>query len=203
VTRVLIVYASGEGQTAKIARRMAERARERGAGVEVHDAAALPAGLDPRVFGAAIVAGSIHYGRHQRAIARFVRDHLQALQEMPSAFVSVSLAAASDGGDRVGAQRWVDRLLAQTGWRPTEIRLMAGAFRFTRYGLLKRWLLRRIAKRMGQPTDTRRDYELTDWDDLLRFVDGFLDSLTRGAGPRSPAGSCQSEPGQPSIAGRG
>jgi menaquinone-dependent protoporphyrinogen oxidase len=179
VTRVLIVYASTEGQTAKIAQRMAERARERGADVEVHDVAALPASLDPGAFGAAIVAGSIHYSRHQRAIARFVREHLRALQEMPSAFVSVSLAAASDGGDRVGAQRWVDRLLAQTGWRPTETWLVAGAFRFTRYGLLKRWLLRRIAKRMGQPTDTRRDYELTDWDEVTAFVDGFLASVSR------------------------
>jgi menaquinone-dependent protoporphyrinogen oxidase len=182
---LLIVYASSEGQTAKIARRMAERARERGAGVEVHDAAALPAGLDPGAFGAAIVAGSIHYSRHQRAIAHFVRDHLQALQEMPSAFVSVSLAAAGDGGDRVGAQRWVDRLLAETGWRPTETWLVAGAFRFTRYGLLKRWLLRRIAKRMGQPTDTRRDYELTDWDDLDGFMDRFLATAAAVATPRT------------------
>lgn len=30
-----------------------------------------------------------------------------------------------------------------------------------------------IAYRKGGPTDTSRDYELTDWDDLSHFVDSF------------------------------
>lgn len=183
----LIVYGTSEGQTRKIARRMAERATERGHRVEIHDAAALPAGLGPAAFGAAVIAGSIHTGRHQAAITQFVRRHLQALQSMPSAFVSVSLSAAGDAEDREDAQACAERFLAETGWRPAETYLAAGAFRFTRYGFLKRWIMRRIARKKGQPTDTNRDYDLTDWADLLRFTDRFLDSLP-SAERRPPAG---------------
>ena len=33
-----------------------------------------------------------------------------------------------------------------------------------------------IAYRKGAPTDTTRDYELTDWNDVARFVDSFVRS---------------------------
>ena len=39
-----------------------------------------------------------------------------------------------------------------------------------------------IASRKGAPTDVMRDRELTDWDDLARFVDEFL----AGAAMRPP-----------------
>jgi flavodoxin len=116
---LLIVYGTSEGQTRKIARRMAERATERGHRVEIHDAATLPAGLNPAAFGAAVIAGSIHTGRYQAAITQFVRRHLQALQSMPSAFVSVSLSAAGDAEDREDAQACAERFLPRpAGARP-------------------------------------------------------------------------------------
>jgi menaquinone-dependent protoporphyrinogen oxidase len=58
----------------------------------------------------------------------------------------------------------------------------AGAFRFTRYGFLKRWVLRYIAYRRGQPTDTSQDYELTDWTALQDLTDAFSADLQIGRG---------------------
>jgi menaquinone-dependent protoporphyrinogen IX oxidase len=37
--------------------------------------------------------------------------------------------------------------------------------------------LKYIAHRKGQLTDTSKDYELTDWDALGAFVDGFAAKL--------------------------
>ena len=54
---------------------------------------------------------------------------------------------------------------------------VAGAFRYTSYDFLKRWAMKYIAYRKGGPTDTSHDYELTDWDDLTRFVDSFVEEL--------------------------
>jgi menaquinone-dependent protoporphyrinogen oxidase len=39
----------------------------------------------------------------------------------------------------------------------------AGKLAYTQYGVLTRWLMRRIAAREGGPTDTSRDHDLTDW----------------------------------------
>lgn len=174
MARLLVVYGTTEGQTRKIAERLTEQARARGYEVEMFDATALPAELEVSGFAAVIVAGSIHVWRHQSSIERFVRAHLGALRERSGAFVSVSLSAAGDAKDRSDAQGCVDRFLAATGWRPTSIYLAAGAFRFTRYGFLKRWIMRRIARRKGGPTDTSRDHEYTDWAGLERFLDEFL-----------------------------
>jgi len=42
-------------------------------------------------------------------------------------------------------------------------------------------VMKYIAWRKGAPTDTHRDYELTDWDDVARFADTFAsaEDLTR------------------------
>jgi len=179
---LLIVFGTTEGQTRRIAERMAEEARLCGFAVELHDATHLPPGLDPGSFEAVIVAGSVHVGRHQTSVSHFVHDHLASLQRLPSALVSVSLAAAGDGEDRADAQDCADRFLRETGWRPAAVHLAAGAFRYTQYDFFKRWMMKRIAREKGQPTDTSRDHEYTDWEALARFVDGFL------ATARPPAG---------------
>jgi menaquinone-dependent protoporphyrinogen oxidase len=38
--------------------------------------------------------------------------------------------------------------------------------------------MRLIVARAGGPTDTARDYEYTDWEELIQFVDGFLEAAT-------------------------
>jgi menaquinone-dependent protoporphyrinogen IX oxidase len=39
-------------------------------------------------------------------------------------------------------------------------------------------MMKRISRDMGNPdTDTSRDYEYTDWNDVRHFDEGFLDGL--------------------------
>ena len=44
--------------------------------------------------------------------------------------------------------------------------MVAGALPYTRYGWIKRMMMRRIVAKAGGDTDTSRDYEYTDWNDL-------------------------------------
>jgi menaquinone-dependent protoporphyrinogen oxidase len=46
------------------------------------------------VYAAVILAASVHVGKHEPEIVRFVKDHLHELQGMPAAFLSVSLSQA-------------------------------------------------------------------------------------------------------------
>lgn len=50
---------------------------------------------------------------------------------------------------------------------------VAGAVPYTRYGWLKRRIMRRLMARANGDTDTTRDYEYTDWEDLNSFARGF------------------------------
>ena len=173
--KLLIVYGTTEGQTRKIVQVMRDRLTTSGHGVTLVEAIEPPADLDPRAFDAVIVSGSVHVGKYQTAVEEFVRTHAASLAVMRSAFVSVSLSAAGHDEDDVrGLEKVVADFAHRTGWTPSVLHHVAGAFRYTEYDFFKRWALKYIAWRKGAPTDTSRDYELTDWEDLARFADGFV-----------------------------
>ena len=107
----------------------------------------------------------------------FVRAKREALERLPSAFFSVSLAARDDPDE---ARGYVERFVDETGWRPDAVGVVAGALRFTRYGFIKRRVMRKLAADRGDmDTDTTRDHVYTDWQGVDRFVDGFLSTIER------------------------
>ncbi|MCE3247433.1 MAG: protoporphyrinogen oxidase [Geminicoccaceae bacterium] len=59
---------------------------------------------------------------------------------------------------------------------------LAGALRYSRYGFLKRLLMRLIVWREGGDTDDSRDYDYTDWDAVDGFARGFLGEIVEPAG---------------------
>jgi menaquinone-dependent protoporphyrinogen oxidase len=171
--RILILYGTTEGHTEKVARFLTNQLRWKGA--IVHSVQAGPADPDPGEYDAVIVAASVHAGGYQSAVVRWARAHAEALSGKPSAFVSVCLAVLQKDlkvQRELGAI--VNRFEARTGWKPAQVKLVAGALPYTRYGWLKRMLMRRIVKKAGGATDVSRDHEYTDWDDLGTFAAAFF-----------------------------
>jgi len=175
MTRILIAYGTTEGQTARIADHIADAIRKHGVEAEALD---LKRSKDVSVDGydAVIVGGSIHMGKHQKDLADFVQRNRAVLERLPSAFFSVSLAAH---GDLENAEAYVENFKQQTGWRPTKVGLFGGALLYRKYGFLKRYMMKRIVrdKPGGVSTDTSRDHEYTDWDQVKRFAEDFLERL--------------------------
>lgn len=173
--KLLLVYGTTEGQTQKISRFVADRLAQQGHQAVLVNTIESAPGPDLRDFDAVIIAASVHVGRYQSSVIHYVREHRAAIDARPNAFMSVSLAAAGhDEDDIEGLKKCVADFTHETGWTPSYIHHVAGAFRYTAYDFLKRWAMKYIAYRKGAPTDTSRDYELTDWDDLARFVDSFV-----------------------------
>jgi menaquinone-dependent protoporphyrinogen oxidase len=180
---VLIVYATREGQTERIAQRLAQTLRADGHRAELVNADRPPAVLDLERFQAVAVGGPIHVRGYPRSILRFVRDHRQFLERVPSAFFSVGLAVQSHTSDgRAQTLEIVERFVDKTGWRPRRIELIAGALLYTRYNFLVRFVMRRIAAKEGGDTDTSRDYEYTDWGAVERFAHELAQECSAGAG---------------------
>jgi menaquinone-dependent protoporphyrinogen oxidase len=173
--RVLIAYATSYGQTAKIARRMADLLMALGEAVTLVNVRNHPRDFRAAEFDAVIVGGSIIGGRHHRMLEHFVRAHREVLNTSPSAFFSVSGSAGSPlATERAHASRFVAEFLAKTGWRPALTETIAGAMAYTKYNWLLRWFIKRTAQAAGGPTDTSRDHEMTDWPQVERFVERFL-----------------------------
>ena len=176
--RILILYGTSYGQTAKIARRMDDLLTASGEIVTLVDASNQPRGLTPLEFDGIIVGGSIIRGRHQKGVRRFVHAHWDVLNAMPSAFFSVSGASASpDPAARAEARRFVDAFQGETGWDPAPSESIAGAIAYTKYNPILGWIVRRASKPWGGPTDTSRDHEFTDWAQVQRFVVAFEATL--------------------------
>jgi menaquinone-dependent protoporphyrinogen oxidase len=169
--KLLVVYASRYGQTEKIARRIAEVARQEGIASQVSTVAAAASLAG---FTDVIVAGSVYLGRHARRLSRFVRRNLAALAACHTAFVSVCGDAEEPGADLVRAQSYVDNFLRETAWTPNATAIFAGATPYTRYGWLVRRIVRRIAADRGLGTDTSRDYDYTDWAAVEAFARSFV-----------------------------
>jgi menaquinone-dependent protoporphyrinogen oxidase len=179
--KALIVYATRQGQTAKITERVAEYLRARGHEAQVQNLENRARDVDPAGFDMVFVGAPIHVGGYPRAVSRFVRKHPETLARVPSAFLSVGLAVASRTSDgRAQTMPIVERFLARTGWRPQRVELVAGALPYSKYNPLVRFIMRRIAKAEGGDTDTSHDYEYTDWDALERFVVGFVEGSPGG-----------------------
>ena len=176
MSRVLVIFATTDGHTAKVSQAIGLRLRAQG-----HDADVLDCDdqrPSPDDYDAVIVAASLHARGYQRSAARWVTRHADALNHRPTAFISVCLGVLQhDPAVDRELQSIIDRFLNTTAWRPLETKLVAGALKYTHYNFLKRWAMKRIARKAGGDTDTGRDHEYTDWRDLERFVDRFAERV--------------------------
>jgi menaquinone-dependent protoporphyrinogen oxidase len=84
VARILVLYATIEGHTARIAERVAGALRS-------HEAV--------------VVGASMHYGHHPADLGALLRKNRAALAAWPSAFFSVSLSAKERFLREVGPSR--------------------------------------------------------------------------------------------------
>lgn len=177
--KILVLYGTTEGQTRKIADFVTTKLKDRGDVVAMIDATDVPADFVPEDYDAAILAGSLHAGLYQKPLAYFAHKHHEALNKMPTAFLSVSLSAAGkDPEDLKGMTVCADLLLKDTGWKPSEVHHVAGAFRFTEYDFFKRWMMKVIAWERGMKTAGVIELELTDWDALAKLIDAFHEHAT-------------------------
>jgi len=201
--RVLVLYGSTYGHTATIARRIADVLEANRYGVTLLAGDAIPPDASPRGYDGVVIGASVIAGRHQRAVRAFARRHHAVLNDVPSAFFSVSASAASfDEHGRSLARACLAKFLRETGWYPALTESIAGAIRYTRYNPLVRWWMRRVCAKSGGPTDTSRDHELTDWAQVDRFARSFAVLLDRAASHEPPAWVVQREREGPRLVAR-
>ena len=172
MSRILILYGTSDGHTAKIAHALADTLRSRGSVVRVSDAAREHP--HPDAFDGVIVAAPVRGGRYPKTVQRWVRSHADAVNPKPTAFVSACLGVPlrSPAVDRA-LRAIVDTFLADTGWHPRVVKPVAGTLLYRHYNWFIRRVMKRIARKAGGDTDTSRDYEYTDWKELRAFAMGF------------------------------
>ena len=171
--KVLIAYATTEGQTRKIAEKIANQVRELGHAAELVDVDRGRHKINVDDFNAVIVAASVHQHDHQDAIEIFVDACLAALSTKPTMFLSVSLSAAFDEGHRE-AQECIAKFIEKTGWTPGVSLPVAGALRNEEYDYFQQQILEHVVLKNRKVDHPERDHEFTDWKALAEAVEAFL-----------------------------
>jgi menaquinone-dependent protoporphyrinogen oxidase len=175
--KILIVYGTHFGQTAKIGERIADRLRDCGHEATLEN---VRAKLSPDAIAeadAVIIGASVEGGKHRREIVAFVRDHRELLDAKTSAFFSVNMSRAKDTEDaKKPVTSYLEMFSAESGWKPEQREAFAGALMYRRYNFFLRFVMRLIAGRGGLSTDTSKNHEYTDW----QAVDAFADAFDRG-----------------------
>lgn len=174
---VLVLYATIEGHTRRIAERAAARLEAAGQGVVLGDIRE-PGFAIPGRFDGVLICAPIHIGRYPSPVVQFLTDWKDALAQVPTALVSVSLAIHSESAEeRAEAETYPAKLEKKTGFHIPKVHHAAGALKYLEYDFFKRALMRQIAAKEGGPVDTSVDHEFTDWQALDAFVQEFADDV--------------------------
>lgn len=175
--KFLIVFASTEGQTRKIAQFAFDRLTASG-----HSVAMFPASeagdVAPGSYDGAILGASLHAGRYQSEFISFVTEHAETLGSIPTLFLSVSLAAAGDDTEDWTSLRNIAAAMAKdTGWSPDSTEHVAGAFKFSDYDFFRYWAMRWIESKKDPAAEPGTDREYTDWEALEAVLDAWSDRI--------------------------
>jgi menaquinone-dependent protoporphyrinogen oxidase len=185
---ILITYATREGHTKRVAEYLAERIRSGALPVTVLGVRELQDRFSLNQYSAAVLAASVHVGKHEREAIDFVKHHRADLDEMLTAFISVSLSRAGAQDERASSesrakaatdvQKMTDAFLAETRWHPTLTLPVAGALMYRKYNFVLRLIMKQIARCAGATTDTSRDHVFTHWRDLDDLATRLVDRLS-------------------------
>jgi menaquinone-dependent protoporphyrinogen oxidase len=181
---LLVVFSTREGQAEDVAAEIQRAFLRAGKDANIVDLEEVE-DVDLGGHAGVVLVASVHLGKHEPEMVAFARKHHAELDQVPSAFVSVSLTEAlveemgRDESERVEAahevERFTSEFLKETGWHPVRVKPVAGAIRYSEYGWVLRFMMKQVASRLHLDTDTSHDAQYTDWRDLEHFAQSFVD----------------------------
>lgn len=179
MAKILIVYGTSQGQTAKVPIRIKEVLAANGHSVDLFDVRKVPSSVMPRNFDAVLIGASVHVGGYQRDLKKWVKGHSIELKSVTSGFFSVCLGVLQK---EASVQQEITKILEDffkaSLWQPQVRAVFAGALAYSKYNFLVKWWMKRIAEKSGGETDTTRDYEYTDWAAVNKFALDFSKNLS-------------------------
>ena len=171
---VLIIFATIEGQTGKIARFLENKLRDLDLDVILVDAGDQGVSVSYEGVDKVILAASVHERRHPKPFEVLISAEQETLAKHKTLMISVSLKAVFEE-TRSEAQDFLDEMKMRTNFSPDVELLVAGAVHPEFYDYYADQILRHVILR-GQDVDPHREHEFTDWDALEKDVAAFVQS---------------------------
>jgi len=191
----LVLYATRDGQSRRIATRIVDRLGERRIAAAARDlGAGAPSPAELAAVSLVVLVAAVRYGRHLPEARRFLA-FCQGLARPPAlALVSVNLTARKPAKGTADGNPYLRKLIVESGRRPLLATAVAGRLDYPRYGWLDRQMIRCIMWLTGGPTDPGACIEFTSWTEVDAFAARLAQLHSRQSGAPAPrrggAGQC-------------
>ncbi|MDP8163444.1 menaquinone-dependent protoporphyrinogen IX dehydrogenase [Pasteurella skyensis] len=167
--KTIILYFSTDGQTKSIAEQIAQDLHYEVSLFSLKDNEVTPeqlADADQIIIGA-----SVRYGRFDPILTTFIQQHQTVLNHKKTAFFSVNLVARKINKRSIETNVYTRKLLESIEWKPTFVEIFAGRLLYSKYHWFERIIIQFIMRITGGETDTSKDIEYTDWQQVKVFSD--------------------------------
>lgn len=169
----MVIFATVEGHTAKIANFVKSQVEDASMAVRMVDASDPMVELSFEDVDRIILAAPVHERRHPKPFEVLVSTNLDVLNARPTLLISVSLSAAFQEGLEE-ANDYAEEMEMRTGLKPNSRLLVAGAIRMGKYDYYATQVLRHIVLRGREVDMAKSEHEFTDWDSLGNSLNTFL-----------------------------
>ena len=167
---VLVLYMSRGGHTARIARRLCEAIAEAGGRSEMMDLnEAVHEGVDWDRYDVMALGAPVLYGTYHRSVFEFVAQHRARLEAKPNSFFNVSVVARTPEKATVEGNRYLQKFLQLSPWRPRDLKVIAGKVDYPSWTWYERLMIQMIMKFTHGPTDRRTVIDYTRWDEVRAY----------------------------------
>ncbi|CAM3819234.1 menaquinone-dependent protoporphyrinogen IX dehydrogenase [Parendozoicomonas haliclonae] len=172
----LILYATRDGQTQRIAECISQQLQEGGLSVELVN---LNDGVEVDLtrYDSVLIGAPIRYGHHLKVVRRFIDRNLLQLSHMPCGFFSINLTARKPEKQDPDTNRYMQKFLSKSLWKPGYLGVLAGSLQYSRYAWYDRLMIQLIMKITGGSTDSSVDVEYTNWERVKGFAQGYGEYL--------------------------
>ena len=164
--KTLIIYSTTDGQTVKICNKLAKYSFNNN--VKLCPLKDIKT-EDLSIYNKIIIGASIRYGKHNPLVLEFVKNNLNILNNVKTAFFSVNVVARKKEKNTPSTNPYVKKFIKQTNWKPTNIGVFAGKVDYPSYKFFDKYIIRFIMWLTKGPTDISQSYEFTNWDEVEKF----------------------------------
>jgi menaquinone-dependent protoporphyrinogen oxidase len=167
---VLVLYWSQGGHTARISRRICESIAAAGGRGEMMDInEAVHEGIEWARYDVVALGAPVLYGTYDKSVLQFIRDYQDKLSAKPNSFFNVSVVARTPEKATVEGNRYMQKFLQLSPWKPKDLKVIAGKVDYPSWGWLDTIMIQMIMKFTHGPTDKTAVIDYTDWDDVEAY----------------------------------
>lgn len=167
---VLVLYMSRGGHTARIARRVCESIVTAGGRADMMSLLeADKEGVDWSRYDIVALGAPVLYGTYDRSVFDFVTRYRSPLETKPNSFFNVSVVARTPQKATVEGNRYMQKFLQRSPWKPKDLKVIAGKVNYTAWRWYDVIMIQLIMKMTHGPTDRSTVIDYTDWQDVEAY----------------------------------